>query len=115
MKKENLMQYVLLVLIALIVLIGLVNSFMTSRDLKEAAKSLKEASKKVDESIFLIKDQGIIIDSIKGSNVKLLNDIVKMQTVNDQIKGSLNYKFIKAFDYLNSLGIKIDTINNRIE
>ena len=47
-----------------------------------------------------------IIDSIKGSNVRLLNDIVKMQAVNDQIKGSLNYKFIKAFKYLDSLDMK---------
>jgi preprotein translocase subunit YajC len=110
MKKENLMQYVLLMLIAFIVVIGLINSFKTSRNLKDATKSLKEASQKVDNSMKLITDQGLIIDSIRSSNVKLLNDINTMEKGYNQIRGVINSRFIKTFFYLDSIKNKVDSL-----
>jgi hypothetical protein len=109
MEKKNLNQYAILLLLAFIVILGLLNFCKTS-NLGKAQKSLKSAVENLDSSMLLINDQKLIIEDIRNSNNKLLDDIGKMELNYDQIKGvlnsnlkNLNNSIVKFNDRLNLL------------
>ena len=58
----------------------------------------------------LIKDQGKIIDSIKTSNNKLLDDLNNMEKDYNQIRGVINSKFKETSDYLTSIKDKVGSL-----
>lgn len=107
MEKKNLIQYVLMILIVFIVLIGLLNSFKTSGTLKDALKGIDEAKSMVDESRIILKNQEKIIDSIRQTNNNLLGVMNSMETQNKQIKDMMTWRFNKTNTYLDSIKVLI--------
>jgi len=103
MEKKNLILYVLMLLIAAIVLTGLVNSFKTSRNLKDALKGINEARALVDESRIILKNQTMAIDSIRRTNNNLLGAMTSMENQNKEIKNLMAYRFNRTTIYLDSI------------
>ncbi len=103
MEKKNLILYVLMILIIFIVLTGLVNSFKTSRSLKDAIRGIDEARSLVDESKRILKNQELAIDSIRRTNNNLLNAMNAMETQNKQIRDMMNSRFNRTTFYLDSI------------
>jgi hypothetical protein len=103
MKKENLVQYVLLVLITFIVVLGLVNSFKTSKNLKAAMEGISEAKELVKESSIVLKNQGMTIDSIIKTNENLLGAINIIDLNNKKTKESLIRRIDKDNQEIDSI------------
>ena len=110
MKKENLMQYVLLLLIGFIVVIGLINSFKTSRNLKAALDGIQEAKELVKESSTILKNQGLAIDSIKTTNNGVIKAMGTIESQNKFIRESIAWKFKQSNDDLDSIRVLIENM-----
>jgi hypothetical protein len=107
MEKKNLILYVLMLLIAVIVIAGLVNSFKTSDNLKDALKGINEARTLVDESRIILENQTKAIDSIRMTNANLLGAMTTMESQNKEIKNFMAYRFNRTAIYLDSIKLLI--------
>jgi hypothetical protein len=103
MEKKNLILYVLMLLIAVIVIAGLVNSLKTSNNLKDALKGINEARALVDESKLILENQTKAIDSIRRTNSNLLGAMSSMENQNKEIKNLMAYRFNRTTIYLDSI------------
>lgn len=105
MEKKNLIQYVLLALIAFVFLIGILNLFKSSKNLKDAINSIDEAKEMVDKSLIILKNQEIVIDSIKRTNSNLLGVMKNLESQNINIRESITGKFKKNSKDLDSIKV----------
>jgi hypothetical protein len=103
MEKKNITMYVLLVLIGFIVILGLVNSFRTSKSLIKAKESIDSALVLVVSSNDILKNQGLAIDNIKLTNTNLLGVINDIDSTSKRIKESLVYRINKNNRELDSI------------
>lgn len=115
MEKKNITMYVLLVLIGFIVIIGLLNSFRTSRSIANAKASIDSVIVHIDRSNTILKAQELTIDSIRNTNENLIGAINAIDASNHKTTETLNNTIRRENRKLDSIIAIVDRVEEKVK
>ena len=112
---ESLKKLGPIALIALILLITGFTFFKIPNNLKEAMKKMEVATSKIDESVVLLKEQKIYLDSVIAVNKVLQEELVLIIAENDSLSITMKERFDNAHSYLYSILKRVKELPDKIE
>ena len=111
---ESLKKIGPMVLIAIILLFTAFTFFKIPNNLKAAISHLDEATGKIDESIVLLKQQQVFLDSVITANRALQLELAAIKMENDSLSANIKARFDNAHLYLYDILTKVKQLPEKI-
>jgi len=112
---ESLKKLGPLALVALILLVTGFTFFKIPNNLKEAMKKMEVATSKIDESVVLLKEQKVYLDSVIKVNQTLQVELVQIIAENDSLSATMKERFDNAHSYLYSILKRVKELPDNIQ
>ena len=110
MENKNIIQYCVFVALSLLLILGVINFFKGSNNLKESKKIIENVLNEVKESKEIIKNQAAIIDTLQKLNRDLAIKVNKVDSTNTLIKKNLDVSFYNANKTISDIKKTVDDI-----
>lgn len=104
-------QYALIIGIIFIAVIASLNLFKTSSSLKDSKALVENALLKIKETDSLLKEQGVLLDSLKQLSDTLITRTKNIDSLNAVMKKSIDYNFNSANKNLSKMSEVISNIH----
>lgn len=110
MESKNSVQYIILVAVAFLSLLGIVNMFKSSMALTETKQEVDSVLKIVTESKAIINRQAHTIEQMQKLNNDLHVMVQRTDSINKILKSTMNAKFNTTNNRLKELKKEIEDI-----
>lgn len=115
MFKEAISNYITLLLVAISVVIGYLTFAKVPDNLDTALDKIEQAEIKIDESLKILKDQELYLDSIISINEGLLAELDTLKVENADLSQSINKRLKTAHEYLWTIKRNIDRLPKKFK
>lgn len=110
MENKNIIQYSIFAALILLCVLGLINFFKNSGNIKESKQLIENVLNEIKESKELIKKQAITIDELQQLNKELSLKVNKVDSTNNLIKHDIDASFKVANKTISDIKKTVDNI-----
>ena len=110
MENKNIIQYVLLLAVIMLCVLGVINLMKGSDNLKESKAIINNVLKEVAESREIIERQSATIADLQELNKKLSDKVNGIDSLNKEIKKNVDVHFRNANKTINEIKTTVDNI-----